>query len=65
MMFVIYICDVREIYVLVVDLCDGIYIYLSFVWMKIKKQFFLKFLWTLPRALTIALGKEIQKTNNK
>ena len=59
MMFVIYICDVREMYVLVVDsLCVMVYIYmyLSIVWMQIKKN--LKFLWSLPRALTIALGKE-------
>ena len=39
MMFVIYICDVREMYVLVVDsVCDGIYMYLSIVWMQINKQ---------------------------
>jgi len=39
---------------------------MSFVWIKIKKQKnILKFLWSLPKALTIALGKEIPKTNKK
>jgi len=38
--------------------------YLSIVWMQINKKK-LKFLWSLPRALTIALGKDFLRKNRK